>query len=177
MTGMSNPDLVSVERVIPVPAEKVFALLSDPRRHAEIDGSGDVVETRGEAPERLHLGSEFGMDMKHVLPYAMKSRVIEYDENRRIAWQTVPVYPGSGLLVGGRIWRYELEPVEGGTLVRESWDITHEAVFTKPTVRAAAGRTRTAMEKTLERLEQLLAEEAAQAAPKKAPARTAAAKK
>ena len=157
MTGMSNPDLVSVERVIPVPAEKVFALLSDPRRHAEIDGSGDVVETRGTAPERLHLGSEFGMSMKHVVPYAMKSRVIEYDENRRIAWQTVPVYPGSGLLVGGRIWRYELEPVDGGTRVRETWDISKERVLTKSLIARMKGRTRENITRSLERLEHVLA--------------------
>ena len=25
-------------------------------------------------------------------------------------------------LIGGRIWRYELEPAEGGTLVRETWE-------------------------------------------------------
>ena len=26
-----------------------------------------------------------------------------------------------GGLVGGRIWRYELSPTDGGTLVRETW--------------------------------------------------------
>ena len=31
-----------------------------------------------------------------------------------------------GRFVAGRIWRYELEPVEGGTLVRESWDISRD---------------------------------------------------
>ena len=25
------------------------------------------------------------------------------------------------------VWRYELEPVDGGTLVRETWDISREA--------------------------------------------------
>ena len=29
-------------------------------------------------------------------------------------------------MVGGRIWRYELIPQDGGTLVRESWDISQE---------------------------------------------------
>ena len=157
MTGMSNRDLVSVERVIPAPPEEVFALLSDPSRHAEIDGSGNVVETRGEAPERLHLGSEFGMSMKYFVPYAMKSRVIEYDENRRIAWQTVPVTPGSGLIAGGRIWRYELEPVDGGTLVRETWDISKERMLTKPWVARMKGKTRENITTSLERLEQVLA--------------------
>jgi hypothetical protein len=101
------------------------------------------------------------MNMRIVAPYSMVSTVIEYDENKRIAWQPRPAYPIANKLAGGRIWRYELEPVPGGTRVRESWDITHEAVLSKRSVRAAAGRTRVAMEKTLERLEELLASEAA----------------
>jgi hypothetical protein len=55
---------------------------------------------------------------------------------------------------GGRIWRYELEPRDGGTLVRESWDITHERF--KVIVRPARNRTRKAMTETLERIEQIV---------------------
>jgi hypothetical protein len=102
------------------------------------------------------------MDMKIVMPYSMVSTVVEYDENRRIAWQPRPAYPIANRLAGGRIWRYELEPVEGGTRVRESWDISKESVFSKPVVKQARSATRQNMEKTLERLEQLLASEAAQ---------------
>ena len=69
-------DIVSVERVIPAPAEKVFALLSDPSRHAEIDGSGTVRGVKG-PPTQVGLGSEFGMAMRLYVPYSMKSRVIE----------------------------------------------------------------------------------------------------
>jgi len=147
---------VSVERVIPTTPEVIFALLSDASRHHEIGGDGTVVETRGTPPERLVLGSEFGMNMKYVLPYAMKSRVIEYDENRRIAWQTVPAYRGTEWLAGGRIWRYELEPVEGGTLVRETWDISKEKPLFKPLVAAQKDKTRLNIARSLERLEQLL---------------------
>lgn len=148
-------DVVTVERVIPAPAEKVFALLADPSRHQDIDGSGTVRDAQG-GSERLVLGSEFGMSMKWLVPYAMKSKVIEYDENRRIAWQTLAAYPVVGSFVAGRIWRYELEPVEGGTLVRESWDITREKPLTKPFVRGLADKTRDNMARTLERIEQLL---------------------
>ena len=149
------PDVVSVERVIPAAPEQVFALLVDPHRHQEIDGSGTVRSAR-QVPEKLGLGSEFGMDMHMLIPYRMKSRVIEYDENRRIAWQTVPTVAWAERLAAGRIWRYELEPVEGGTLVRETWDITHESPLTKPLVRGAAEATRANMTRTLERIEQLL---------------------
>ena len=151
-----SSQVVSVERVVPTTPEKVFALLSDASRHPEIDGSGTVLETRGAPPERLVLGSEFGMNMKYVLPYAMKSRVIEYDENRRIAWQTVPAYRGTEWLAGGRIWRYELEPVEGGTLVRETWDISREKPLFKPLVAAQKDKTRKNIARSLERLEEVL---------------------
>jgi uncharacterized protein YndB with AHSA1/START domain len=153
-------DVETVERVIPAPPEKIFALLADANRHQDFDGSGTVKAPHEGTPKRLQLGSKFGMNMRIVMPYSMVSTVVEFEPNKRIAWQPRPAYPIADRLAGGRIWRYELEPVPGGTRVRESWDITHESVFTKRVVRQAAARTRVAMEKTLERLEQLLAAEA-----------------
>lgn len=151
----SNGDTVSVERLIPAAPEAIFALLADATRHKDIDGSGTVVAAKGE-PEPLTLGSSFGMSMKMGIPYSMKSTVVEFEPNRRIAWQTRG--PGAiGKHVAGRIWRYELEPTDGGTLVRETWDITHESAFTKPLVRLGADKTRENMAKTLERIEELLA--------------------
>jgi uncharacterized protein YndB with AHSA1/START domain len=147
-------DTVSVERVIPAPPEAIFDLLADPARHREIDGSGTVRAAKGE-PERLRLGSTFGMSMRMGMPYSMVNTVVELEENRRIAWQT----RGPSFLrgVGGRIWRYELDPVEGGTRVRETWDISQESRFTKPGVRRLAGKTRENMAATLERIAQRLA--------------------
>ena len=80
----NTQDVETVERMIPVPPEVIFELLVDPRRHRDIDGSGTVRAARGE-PQRLELGSQFGMSMKIGVPYAMVSTVIEYEENRRIA--------------------------------------------------------------------------------------------
>jgi uncharacterized protein YndB with AHSA1/START domain len=147
-------DIETVERLIPAPPEAIFELLVDPRRHRDIDGSGSVRDAKGE-PEKLELGSKFGMSMKIGLPYSMVSTVVEYEPNRRIAWQTRGPTP-IGQYVAGRIWRYELEPVEGGTLVRESWDITHESPMTKPLVRRGAAATRKNMAATLARIEELV---------------------
>lgn len=147
-------DVVTVERTIPAPPEAIFDLLADPARHRELDGSGTVRDAKGPGG-RLGLGSSFGMSMKMGVPYSMVSTVIEFEENRRIAWQTRG--PGRiGRLAGGRIWRYELEPVEGGTLVRESWDISEESAATRPLVRPAAAKTRRNMEATLARIEELV---------------------
>jgi uncharacterized protein YndB with AHSA1/START domain len=150
---MSTKDVESVERVIAAPAAAIFDLLADPSRHREIDGSGTVRDA-AEGSTRLTLGSKFGMSMKMGIGYSMVSEVIEFDENRRIAWQSKSPVPLMGLFVGGRIWRYELEPVQGGTLVRESWDISKERI--KAMVRPLRGRTREAMTKTLERIEEIV---------------------
>jgi hypothetical protein len=149
----SSSDVETVERVIAADASAIFDLIADPSRHHEIDGSGTVRDAPG-GSQRLQLGAEFGMKMKAGLPYSMVSKVIEFDENRRLAWQTTSPLPVIGMLVGGRVWRYELEPVAGGTRVRESWDISEEKA--KLVVRPMRGTTRKAMEKTLERIEQIV---------------------
>ena len=151
---MTTPDDVeTVERIIPGPPEQIFQLLADPRRHPEIDGSGSVRQVR-DGPERLSLGAKFRMAMKIGLPYSMVSEVVEFEDGRRIAWQSRPPSPIGSRLGGGRIWRYELEPVGESTLVRESWDISQEKF--KAIVRPARKRTREAMERTLERIEELV---------------------
>jgi uncharacterized protein YndB with AHSA1/START domain len=148
-------DVVTVERVIPASPQAIFDLLADPDRHHQIDGSGTVVAAK-EGSQRLALGSRFGMSMKMGVPYSMVSEVIELDEPHRIAWQTRG--PGRiGRHVGGRVWRYELQPVDGGTRVRESWDIREESALTRPFVRRAATQTEKNMAATLARIEEVLA--------------------
>ncbi len=146
-------DVVTVERVIPAPPEAIFALLADPSKHHLIDGSGTVKDACGPAPAHLSLGDTFGMSMKLGVPYRMANTVVELEEGRRIAWS--PRMRGPFRFVGGRIWRYELEPVEGGTRVTETWDISRDLL--KPVLRRGGmpERTRANMEKTLERIEEL----------------------
>jgi hypothetical protein len=85
------------------------------------------------------------------IPYTMSNTVIEFEADRRIAWRTV-LAGFLGRFIGGRIWRYEFEPVEGGTLVRESWDISAD----KQALLLRRGKLPTAtangMARTLERL-------------------------
>lgn len=150
-----TPDTVTVERLIPAPPEAIFALLADPARHRDIDGSGTVQAAKGPSA-KLAVGSQFGMSMKMGLPYSMVNTVIELEPDRRIAWQTRGPGP-IGRVVGGRIWRYELEPAEGGTLVRETWDISEEAAVTKLGVKKLAAKTEKNMAATLARIEELVA--------------------
>ena len=103
--AVSEPkDTVSVERVIAAQPEAIFDYLVDPAKHPQIDGSGTVQHAKGE-PQRLELGSSFGMAMKMGVPYSMVSTVIEYEPDRRIAWRTHGP-TAIGKYVGGRVWRY-----------------------------------------------------------------------
>jgi hypothetical protein len=149
-------DVVSVQRVIAAPADRIFDLLADPARHHDIDGSGSVRDAKG-SPSRLTMGSQFGMAMHLGINYSMLNEIIEFDEGKRIAWQTRPSSALQSRFFGGRIWRYELEPADGGTLVRESWDISREKGPIKGLlgVRKSKDHTRAAMEKTLANIAQL----------------------
>jgi uncharacterized protein YndB with AHSA1/START domain len=117
-------DVVTVEKRIKSSPEAIFSLLADASEHPKFDGSGTVKQAKPGAPQRLAQGSEFGMGMKLGVNYSTVNTVIEFEENRRIAWQTNS--PGIfKRFLAGRIWRYELDPSDDGTtLVRESWDIS-----------------------------------------------------
>lgn len=146
--------VVSVKRVIKAPPSAIFAIISDVSRHPEIDGSGSVVGTKPGAPQELALGTTFGMSMKLGLPYSMSNRVIEYEPDRRLAWQTTLSGP-LGRFIGGRIWRYELETVDGGTKVTETWDITQDKQGFLLKYGPVASQTAQSMTKTLKRLAEL----------------------
>jgi uncharacterized protein YndB with AHSA1/START domain len=148
---------VSVERVIDAPASEIFALLADAGKHASIDGSGTVDHTTAESIP-LAMGSTFSMRMYGrpetlFVPYTMRNTVVEFEKDRRIAWQSAAV----GGLVGGRVWRYELTPAEtGGTLVRETWDISGDRQRLLLKVSPMPTETERGMRATLQRIAELL---------------------
>jgi hypothetical protein len=101
----------SSQIVIHADPATVFDVLADPSQHALFDGSG-TVKGRIAGPPRLYLGARFAMRMRLGTPYLIRSRVVEFDEDKRIAWR----HPLR------HIWRYELAAVDGGTQVTESFD-------------------------------------------------------
>jgi uncharacterized protein YndB with AHSA1/START domain len=109
-------DSVSASIEIDADPATVFDVLVDPAQHPLFDGSGTVKAARS-GPPRLYLGATFGMRMRLGVPYVIKNTVVEFDEDRRIAWRHF----------GRHVWRYELEPVsrpDGGraTRVTETFD-------------------------------------------------------
>jgi hypothetical protein len=105
---------VSRSITVAAPAATVFAILADPRQHPRIDGSGTVRGTLS-GPDRLELGSKFGMSMRIGAPYRIRNTVVEHEPDRLIAWRHF----------GTHRWRYELEPLDDGrTRVTETWDVS-----------------------------------------------------
>ena len=134
--------VISRSTIVPAPAQTIFDLLADPRRHNEIDGSGSVKQAEVDAPERLSLDAKFGMKMHKVIPYKMENTVVEFVEGKQIGWRHI----------GGHIWRYILEPVEGGTKVTEQFDWTNNRAPLMLKVMNAQKGNAISMEKTLENL-------------------------
>ena len=128
--------------MIPAPAQRIFDVLADPALHPVIDGSGSVRKPGDGAPARLAPGAEFGMAMKVGVRYRISNTVVEFEEGRRLAWRHF----------GRHVWRYELEPVGGGTLVRETFDYTDALSPVALRLLRYPTRNRQAMQRTLERL-------------------------
>ena len=114
-----------VKTTVDAPAEKVFAVLADPKTHQAIDGTGWVRESLDGEP-LTETGQIFRVAMYHDnhpnKHYEMANRVEVFEPPRAIAWQ-----PGSEgrdnpardsdddtLEFGGWIWRYDLAPVDPG---------------------------------------------------------------
>lgn len=147
MTQHSDNKVVSRSIFVPASAQEIFDLLANPRRHHEIDGSGSVKEAQIDAPEKLSLNAKFGMNMRIGVPYKMTNTVVEYEENRRIAWRHF----------GGHIWRYILEPTDAGTTVTEQFDWnTAKSPLMMKLMKAPQNNAKS-IEKTLANLAQVFA--------------------
>ena len=102
---------VTASVTVAAPPAEVFALLANPHRHHEFDGSGSV-RAAASGPQQLALGDRFGMDMRITLPYRTSNRVVEFEQDRLIGW----------CHFARAVWRYELEPSGGGTRIAETFD-------------------------------------------------------
>ena len=112
---------MEVARTIPEVAERIFALLSDPKGHVTIDSSGMLIDSTGEPATKV--GDEFVIHMDREAlndfpmgRYDVTVHITTLDPNREIAWTIL------GQLNIGHIYGYRLEPVENGTLVTSYYD-------------------------------------------------------
>lgn len=130
---MSDEKKLVVERVIDQPAKDIFDVLSNPQRHAEIDGSG-FVKSDDKTDRITEVGQVFRMNMEgdHMGgEYNTENHVTGYEANKRLAWQTAP----EGVEPPGWQWVWELD-AQGAdsTLVRLTYDwsgVTDQALLKK----------------------------------------------
>ncbi|WP_174722049.1 MULTISPECIES: SRPBCC family protein [unclassified Cryobacterium] len=114
-----------IARTVEVSAssDDVFALVADPHRHGELDGSGTVRDTVS-GPRRLSQGAQFSVAMQQFgVRYRITSTVTRFDDGRLVEWR----HPA------GHRWRWELTPLTPtSTRVTETFDYS--------TVPAAQGK-------------------------------------
>lgn len=109
----AGPKQISRSVEVAAPASELFAIVADPRRHRELDGSGTVGDNvRG--PERLSPGTRFSTKMTMFgLPYRITSTVTALQPDQLIEW-THPM---------GHRWRWEFAAVTPTTTrVTETFD-------------------------------------------------------
>jgi hypothetical protein len=109
----AGPNQVSRTVEVHASAAELFALVSDPRRHHELDGSGTVGDTIN-GPDHLSPGARFSTKMRVLgLPYHLTSTVTAVKPDALVEWS----HPA------GHHWRWEFTAVSATlTRVTETFD-------------------------------------------------------
>ncbi|RSN27254.1 YbhB/YbcL family Raf kinase inhibitor-like protein [Amycolatopsis sp. WAC 01416] len=114
---------VEVSRLIPASAEAVFAVLSDPKGHVDIDASGMLLDAEGDpvrqAGDRflVHMDREALGDVP-LGKYDVEVVITTLVPEQEIAWTV----EGRVRPHARHIYGYRLAPAEGGTLVTSYYD-------------------------------------------------------
>jgi len=164
---------VAVSRRICAPAHDIFQVLANPARHPDLDGSGSL---RGAVSTTMisGIGDVFVMKMyfAHLGDYEMNNHVVEYEQDRRIAWEPeagrghpATASDSSDPARWGQRWSYQLTP-DGpdATVVTEIYDCSRAP----EEERAGMDNGKVwieSMAKTLERLDELCARPGSQPRP------------
>lgn len=128
---------VEVARRIPAPADTIFAIIATPDRQKEFDGS-DMLRGSDVKTMVSGVGDKFTMQMHRLgRDYAMINYVVDFEFNRRIAWEPAPgdvdTAGGDPEKIGvpaGYQWGYILEPEgDSATRVTEFFDVGPAGVW------------------------------------------------
>ena len=122
-TKTEKAERIEVRRMIPADAARIFAVVRDPEGHVTIDSSGMLQSSTGKPASKV--GDEFviHMDRESLNDYPMGKydvtvHITRYEQDRAIAWTIM----GQIKPQIGHVYGYELEPVEGGTMVTSYYD-------------------------------------------------------
>jgi uncharacterized protein YndB with AHSA1/START domain len=91
-SGMNDMQQNQVSRIVEAPVERVFALLADPDRHPDLDGSGTLRASRTHTVI-TEVGDVFIMDLhaEDIGDYQSQSIVTTYVRDRALGWSSGPV--------------------------------------------------------------------------------------
>lgn len=120
---------VTVTRTIAAPAERIWALVSHPQGHVDIDGSG-MLEAAPDARALVAVGDTFDIkmdrtplnDIPGLVKYEVRNTVTAIEPGTRIEWgiggkDTPPL---------GHVYAWELSPSADGA----STEVTHYCDWT-----------------------------------------------
>lgn len=109
-----GPKRVARRVLVKAPAAEIFAIVADPHRHPELDGSGTVRDVPIKGPHHLATGDKFSVGMKQYgVPYKITSTATEVQDGKVVEWQH-PL---------GHRWRWDfVETTPGTTEVTETFD-------------------------------------------------------
>ena len=113
---------VAVTRRIEADAATIFKVLTDPRRHTDMDGSGMLRGALTDSP-MTGVGDFFVLKMYYSRhgDYQMANHVVEYELNQRFVWE--PRRHDIDEPALGHRWGFELIPDgDNATLVTEIYD-------------------------------------------------------
>jgi hypothetical protein len=118
---------------INAPTARIFSLLADPAMHPRVDGTG-MLRSAVENRPISKLGDVFFMSMTHWTRgnYITENHVVEFEQDRRIAWEPVAQksesskFDSNGGTRESRWWGWQLEPLnEEKTRVTEFFEGRH----------------------------------------------------
>ncbi|MEV0029650.1 SRPBCC family protein [Nocardia sp. NPDC050793] len=118
-----DTERIEVSRHIPAPASAIFAVLTDPKGHVDIDASGMLIDAEGEPVEQpgdrflVHMDREALGDIP-LGKYQVEVVITELIPDQEIAWTVeAKTRPHARHIYG-----YRLQPTEDGTLVTSYYD-------------------------------------------------------
>jgi hypothetical protein len=119
----SSAQRIEVRRPIAADPATIFAILASPSGHVAIDASGMLMSASGDPVKAV--GDRFDVQMDReslndapIGEYEVTVVIRRFEQDRAIAWSVDGVVQPPI----GHVYGYELEPIEGGTMVTSYYD-------------------------------------------------------
>jgi hypothetical protein len=130
---------LTVTALLTAPCETLFSIVSDPTRHPELAGSGEVMETHWLTPLPVGVGSGFqSRQCVGWYQYPSRSYVQVYEPPYRFVWLSGPGFKQGPL---GQLWGFDLKPLDARTtLVSHMMKVPYLPVLDTPPFTVIADR-------------------------------------